>query len=81
MKLKYINISIIVIDLLVLLNFLHPFIMFLSFSEAGAVGIIGGADGPTAIFLAGKFLFLVPYILLFIANIIVVHLNCLKKHK
>jgi len=69
-----------IIDLVVLLNFFYPTIKFLGFSEAGAVGIIGGADGPTAIFLSGKLLFMVPYIFLIGANIIVVLLNCLNKH-
>lgn len=34
----------------------YAFALFLGFSpeEAGAIGIIGGADGPTAIFLSGK---------------------------
>ncbi len=38
----------------VFLTFLGALLLDFSFSEAGAIGIIGGADGPTAIFLAAK---------------------------
>ena len=41
-------------------TFLGAIAMGFSFSEAGAIGIIGGADGPTAIFLAAK---LAPHLL------------------
>lgn len=38
----------------VFLTFLGAIWLSFSFKEAGAIGIIGGADGPTAIFLAAK---------------------------
>jgi sodium ion-translocating decarboxylase beta subunit len=38
----------------VFLTFLGAVWLDFSFNEAGAIGIIGGADGPTAIFLAAK---------------------------
>lgn len=38
----------------VFLTFLGALWLNFSFQEAGAIGIIGGADGPTAIFLAAK---------------------------
>ena len=38
----------------VFLTFLGAIWLRFSFEEAGAIGIIGGADGPTAIFLAAK---------------------------
>lgn len=38
----------------VFLTFFGALWLDFSFSEAGAIGIIGGADGPTAIFLAAK---------------------------
>ncbi|TWT54464.1 Glutaconyl-CoA decarboxylase subunit beta [Rubripirellula amarantea] len=41
-------------------TFLGAIALGFSFSEAGAIGIIGGADGPTAIFLAAK---LAPHLL------------------
>ncbi len=44
----------------VFLTFLGSLLLNFSFSEAGAIGIIGGADGPTAIFLAAK---LAPHLL------------------
>ncbi len=44
----------------VFLTFLGAIWLEFSFAEAGAIGIIGGADGPTAIFLASK---LAPHLL------------------
>ena len=44
----------------VFLTFLGALWLDFSFAEAGAIGIIGGADGPTAIFLAAK---LAPHLL------------------
>jgi sodium ion-translocating decarboxylase beta subunit len=44
----------------VFLTFLGAIWLGFSFSEAGAIGIIGGADAPTAIFLAAK---LAPHLL------------------
>lgn len=44
----------------VFLTFLGAIWLGFSFSDAGAIGIIGGADGPTAIFLAAK---LAPHLL------------------
>ncbi|MCA9134366.1 MAG: sodium ion-translocating decarboxylase subunit beta [Planctomycetales bacterium] len=44
----------------VFLTFFGALAMNFSFEEAGAIGIIGGADGPTAIFLAAK---LAPHLL------------------
>src|SRR6056297_1513510 len=44
----------------VFLTFFGALFLGFSFSEAGAIGIIGGADGPTAIFLAAK---LAPHLL------------------
>jgi oxaloacetate decarboxylase beta subunit len=38
----------------VFLTFLGALSLGFSYQEAGAIGIIGGADGPTAIFLAAK---------------------------
>jgi oxaloacetate decarboxylase beta subunit len=38
----------------VFLTFLGALSLGFSYKEAGAIGIIGGADGPTAIFLAAK---------------------------
>ncbi len=38
----------------VFLTFLGALYLDFTFQEAGAIGIIGGADGPTAIFLASK---------------------------
>lgn len=38
----------------VFLTFLGAIWLGFTFKEAGAIGIIGGADGPTAIFLAAK---------------------------
>lgn len=38
----------------VFLTFFGALFLGFSFKEAGAIGIIGGADGPTAIFLAAK---------------------------
>ena len=38
----------------VFLTFLGALALNFEFDEAGAIGIIGGADGPTAIFLAAK---------------------------
>lgn len=38
----------------VFLTFLGALALDFTFKEAGAIGIIGGADGPTAIFLASK---------------------------
>ncbi len=44
----------------VFLTFLGALWLGFDFAEAGAIGIIGGADGPTAIFLASK---LAPHLL------------------
>src|SRR6056297_1109375 len=44
----------------VFLTFFGALFLGFSFSEAGAIGIIGGADGPTAIFLSAK---LAPHLL------------------
>ncbi len=44
----------------VFLTFFGALFMGFTFQEAGAIGIIGGADGPTAIFLAAK---LAPHLL------------------
>ena len=44
----------------VFLTFLGALFLDFSFAEAGAIGIIGGADGPTAIFLSAK---LAPHLL------------------
>ena len=44
----------------VFLTFLGALFLNFSFEESGAIGIIGGADGPTAIFLAAK---LAPHLL------------------
>src|SRR6056297_2801367 len=44
----------------VFLTFIGALFLGFSFSEAGAIGIIGGADGPTAIFLSAK---LAPHLL------------------
>lgn len=44
----------------VFLTFLGAIWLGFTFEEAGAIGIIGGADGPTAIFLAAK---LAPHLL------------------
>lgn len=44
----------------VFLTFLGAIWLDFTFAEAGAIGIIGGADGPTAIFLAAK---LAPHLL------------------
>ena len=44
----------------VFLTFLGALFLDFNFSEAGAIGIIGGADGPTAIFLSAK---LAPHLL------------------
>jgi sodium ion-translocating decarboxylase beta subunit len=38
----------------VFLTFLGALALGFTFKEAGAIGIIGGADGPTAVFLAAK---------------------------
>ena len=35
----------------IIINYLWGFV---TFREASSIGIIGGADGPTAIFIAGK---------------------------
>lgn len=44
----------------VFLTFIGALYLDFSFAEAGAIGIIGGADGPTAIFLSAK---LAPHLL------------------
>lgn len=44
----------------VFLTFFGALFLGFDFSEAGAIGIIGGADGPTAIFLSAK---LAPHLL------------------
>lgn len=44
----------------IFLTFLGALVLGFSASEAGAIGIIGGADGPTAIFLSAK---LAPHLL------------------
>lgn len=44
----------------VFLTFFGALFLGFNFSEAGAIGIIGGADGPTAIFLSAK---LAPHLL------------------
>jgi oxaloacetate decarboxylase beta subunit len=44
----------------VFLTFLGALYLDFTFAEAGAIGIIGGADGPTAIFLSAK---LAPHLL------------------
>ncbi|HSG70638.1 MAG TPA: sodium ion-translocating decarboxylase subunit beta [Planctomycetaceae bacterium] len=44
----------------VFLTFLGALLLNFTYAESGAIGIIGGADGPTAIFLASK---LAPHLL------------------
>ena len=39
-------------------------------AESGAIGIIGGADGPTAILVAAKFGTIWPFILIFIVSMV-----------
>jgi len=48
---------------------------FLS-GEAGAIGVIGGADGPTAIFIAGNLLrYYLPLLLLLAFNTVTFLIN------
>jgi len=57
---------------MVLFKLLYITLDFFS-KEASAIGIIGGVDGPTTIFLASKFDYsiLLPYIVLGICLLIV----------
>lgn len=54
---KVLSIISIVVGGLVLLGVIAPMIIgaILSSQSSGSVGIIGGADGPTAIFVVGTF--------------------------
>lgn len=81
MKLKHINILVVIANLVVILSIVTPFILSLDLNDAGAVGIIGGADGPTAIFITGKFISRLPFALLIVTNIVVLILNIVKKLK
>lgn len=44
---------------------------FFSWSNAAAIGVIGGADGPTAMFIASRFHW-VPLLLIFFGTIALV---------
>ncbi len=81
MKLKYLNIFILIIDILFILNFNYSIFLSFNLTDAGAIGIIGGADGPTAIYITGKLLTSIPYILIVVVNIAVITLNIVKKLK
>lgn len=51
-------ISLIITMVSVVVNFVVPIIKFNQFNmelaSGGSVGVIGGADGPTSVFIAGK---------------------------
>lgn len=49
-------------------------------SNAASIGIIGGADGPTAIFLTGNFQ-LIPLALLAVAAAVVTLVVILRRRK
>ena len=45
--------------------------------EVYSIGIIGGADGPTAVFIAGRF----PWEIILICAVIIGTIICLKRKK
>ena len=67
-------------------SLLYPFLSALSgtWREAGSIGIIGGADGPTAIFLSSplRYLFLLPvFEIIGILFIMIVLIYCYRTIK
>lgn len=76
MRLKNVNILILILDFIVILNLLIPLGFFLgSPEEAGAIGIIGGVDGPTAIFITSSIISHIPIFTFIILNIVILILN------
>jgi len=58
MKRKQLLVGNIIGAVLILLSIIHSVIvngLVRSLSEASAIGLIGGADGPTAVFISGSY--------------------------
>lgn len=84
MKLRKYAIWALILGIVLLLTGITPIVSLMTYtSQHGSIGIIGGADGPTAIFLTGRLLYDWPviFILLGLSFIILatVCLLCISK--
>lgn len=79
MKLKHVNILVIFLNVLFIAHLAYPFLPIFMEPEVGAIGIIGGADGPTALFISFKLVKHIPLLSLIVLNSVIIAVNIKKR--